>query len=87
MPSNWDLSGRHLNRKLALEAISFKGLREALLHDMALQALRDGQKIAAISEALEFCDENAFSRAFRRWTGQSPAQYLKSSKKIAPSSA
>jgi AraC-like DNA-binding protein len=75
------MSGRHLNRKLALEAISFKGLREALLHDMALQALRDGQKIAAISEALGFCDENAFSRAFRRWTGQSPAQHLKLSRK------
>ncbi|MCO5103136.1 MAG: AraC family transcriptional regulator [Burkholderiaceae bacterium] len=75
------MSGRHLNRKLALEAISFKGLREALLHDMALQALRDGQKIAAVSEALGFCDENAFSRAFRRWTGQSPAQYQKTERK------
>ncbi len=75
------MSGRHLNRKLALESISFKGLREALLHDMALQALRDGQKIATVSEALGFCDENAFSRAFRRWTGQSPAQYQKTERK------
>lgn len=75
------MSGRHLNRRLAAEAISFKGLREALLHDMALQALRTGQGIAAVSEALGFSDENAFSRAFRRWTGQTPAQHVKSYKK------
>lgn len=71
------MSGRHLNRKLAAEAISFKGLREALLHDMALQALRSGQAIAAVGEALGFSDDNAFARAFRRWTGESPAQYAK----------
>lgn len=74
------MSGRHLNRKLAAEAISFKGLREALLHDMALQALGSGQTLAAVSEALGFSDENAFSRAFRRWTGVTPAQHVKSLK-------
>ena len=75
------MSGRHLNRKLAFEAISFKGLREALLHDMALQALTTGQGIAAVGDALGFSDENAFSRAFRRWTGLTPAQYVKSVRK------
>jgi len=74
------MSGRHLNRKLAAEAISFKGLREALLHDMALQALGAGQGGAAVGVALGFSDENAFARAFRRWTGQTPAQYAKSAK-------
>ena len=74
------MSGRHLNRKLAAEAISFKGLREALLHDMALQALRSGQASAAVGQALGFSDDNAFARAFRRWTGASPAQYIKTCK-------
>jgi AraC-like DNA-binding protein len=77
------MSGRHLNRKLAAEAISFKGLREALLHDMARQALAAGQGSAAVGEALGFSDENAFARAFRRWTGQTPAQYAKSIRKQA----
>ncbi|MFZ3220027.1 MAG: AraC family transcriptional regulator ligand-binding domain-containing protein, partial [Rhodoferax sp.] len=72
------MSGRNLNRKLAAEAISFKGLREALLYDMAAQALRSGQAVAAVGERLGFSDENAFSRAFRRWSGQTPAQFARS---------
>jgi len=71
------MSGRHLNRKLAAEAISFKGLREAVLHEMAVQALRGGQSVAAVSEKLGFSDENAFARAFRRWRGQTPAQFAR----------
>ena len=71
------MSGRHLNRKLAAEGISFKGLREALLHDMALQALGAGQGGGVVSEMLGFSDENTFARAFRRWTGSTPAQHVK----------
>ena len=71
------MSGRHLNRKLAGEAISFKGLREALLHDLAVQALRGGQGVVAVSGKLGFSDVNAFSRAFRRWSGQTPAQFAR----------
>lgn len=71
------MSGRHLNRKLATEAISFKGLREALLYDLAAQALRGGQAVAAVGEQLGFSDESAFSRAFRRWSGQTPAQFAR----------
>ena len=71
------MSGRHLNRKLADEAISFKALREALLHDLAVQALRGGQGVVTVSGKLGFSDENAFSRAFRRWTGQTPAQFAR----------
>lgn len=71
------MSGRHLNRKLAGEGISFKGLREALLYDLAVQALRDGQASAQVTEKLGFSDENAFSRAFRRWSGKTPAQFVR----------
>jgi AraC-like DNA-binding protein len=71
------MSGRHLNRKLADEAISFKGLREALLHDLAAQALRSGKAVAEVGDKLGFSDENAFSRAFRRWSGQTPAQFAR----------
>jgi AraC-like DNA-binding protein len=71
------MSGRHLNRKLAAEAISFKGLREALLYEMAMQGLRAGQPVVAVGDKLGFSDENAFSRAFRRWSGVTPAQFAR----------
>ncbi len=71
------MSGRNLNRKLAAEAISFKGLREALVYDMAVSALRAGQTVTAVSDKLGFSDENAFSRAFRRWNGKTPAQFAR----------
>lgn len=74
------MSGRHLNRKLAEEGISFKSLREALLHEMAVQALRAGQPVAAVSERLGFSDENAFARAFRRWSGTTPAQFARAAR-------
>jgi AraC-like DNA-binding protein len=71
------MSGRHLNRKLASESISFKNLRETVLFEMARQALQKRQPNAAIGAQLGFSDENAFSRAFSRWSGQTPAQYVR----------
>ncbi|TVP92034.1 MAG: AraC family transcriptional regulator [Pseudomonadaceae bacterium] len=70
-----DLSGRHLNRKLAEEGLSFKSLRESVLQQMACQALRGDRRVAEIAEQLGFSDENAFVRAFRRWQGVTPARF------------
>ena len=53
-----------------------------LLHDMALQALRAG-RVLLRSAKLGFSDENAFSRAFRRWTGFDTGTVCKISAKIA----
>lgn len=69
------ISGRHLNRKLAEEGLTFKALRESVLQKMACQALHGEQKVAQIAEQLGFSDENAFGRAFRRWQGETPASY------------
>lgn len=71
------ISGRHLNRKLGAEAVSFKTLRETVLFEMAREALHRRQPTSAISAQLGFSDENAFSRAFSRWSGQTPAQYAR----------
>lgn len=71
------MSGRHLNRKLAAEAVSFKGLRDALLDELAAQALRAGLPVAAVSEKLGFSDESAFARAFRRWRGLTPSEFAR----------
>ena len=70
-----ELSGRHLNRKLADEGTSFKLLREEVLHAMAEQLLRDNPRLSEVAERLGFSDESAFAKAFRRWSGMTPGQF------------
>jgi AraC-like DNA-binding protein len=70
-----DFSGRHLNRRLGEEGLSFKSLRESVLQQIACRALREDQRVADIAESLGFSDEGAFVRAFRRWQGVTPARY------------
>ncbi|EKF73726.1 AraC family transcriptional regulator [Alcanivorax hongdengensis A-11-3] len=70
-----NMSGRHLVRKLSEEGTSFKLLRDALLQNMAEQALGRGERPGEVAEQLGFSDESAFSKAFKRWTGKTPAQF------------
>lgn len=70
-----ELSGRHLNRKLADEGTSFKLLRDQALHAMAEQLLRESPRLAEVAERLGFSDESAFAKAFRRWSGMTPGQF------------
>lgn len=69
------VSGRHLHRRLAEEGLSFKALRDSVLQSMACQLLETDQRLAQIAEQLGFSDDNAFTRAFRRWQGITPARY------------
>ncbi|MCH8504336.1 MAG: AraC family transcriptional regulator [Ectothiorhodospiraceae bacterium] len=69
------ISGRHLNRRLAEEGSSFKLLRDATLYRMARERLRGNERLREIAKALGFADESSFAKAFRRWTGSSPAQF------------
>jgi AraC-like DNA-binding protein len=74
-----ELSGRHLNRKLADEGTSFKLLREQVLHAMAEQLLRESSRLGEVAERLGFSDESAFAKAFRRWSGMTPGQFRQGS--------
>ncbi|WP_101675792.1 AraC family transcriptional regulator [Alloalcanivorax mobilis] len=69
------MSGRHLVRKLADEGSGFKLLRDTLLQELAEQGLRRGERLADLAERLGFSDESAFAKAFKRWTGASPARF------------
>ncbi|EDX91031.1 AraC family transcriptional regulator [Alcanivorax sp. DG881] len=69
------MSGRHLIRKLSEEGTSFKLLRDSLLQGMAEQSLKEGLKLFDIADKLGFSDESAFAKAFKRWTGMTPAQF------------
>ncbi len=74
--SDLAMSNRTLQRKLKDEGVSFNDL----LQDTRLQLARRylGQATRSIAETtylLGFSEPSAFSRAFKRWTGESPARY------------
>ncbi len=70
------MSRHTLYRKLKKAGVSFQGLVEEVRHAQALRLL--AQRDVSISEVafvLGFSELSAFSRAFKRWTGSSPAHY------------
>lgn len=69
------LSRPTLYRRLRDEGVSYEALLDELRHKMALHYL-DGQKVSVNETAylVGFSDPSAFSRAFKRWTGASPAR-------------
>lgn len=69
------MSGRHLIRLLTEEGLTFKQIRDRELLRLAQQALQEDIRITDVAIQLGFSDESAFAKAFRRWTGMSPAQY------------
>lgn len=69
------LSGRHLLRKLAEEGSDFKSLREAIIFAMAKDGLNSDVRLDELAEQLGFSDDRAFAKAFKRWSGVTPAQF------------
>jgi AraC-like DNA-binding protein len=70
------LSARSLRRRLAEASTSYRSLVRATLEASAGHMLRDPrQSIQETAYALGFSNVGAFHRAFKRWTGMTPAQY------------
>jgi AraC-like DNA-binding protein len=68
-------SERTLQRKLAAEGLTFDGLLDDLRRDLALRYLADPKiAIAEIAYLLGYSEPSPFHRAFKRWTGMSPAE-------------
>lgn len=67
---------RTLNRRLRDAGTSYRELHNEVRREMAYQLLRDTRrKLSAIASLLEYSDATAFSRAFSRWEGMSPARW------------
>lgn len=65
-----------LRRQLTLEGTSFREIRDGVLRDAAITALSERtDPIATIAAELGFSEASAFTRAFRRWTGDAPSAY------------
>ncbi|AZZ90057.1 helix-turn-helix domain-containing protein [Hahella sp. KA22] len=71
-----NMSRHTLYRKLKQEDVSFQELVEQVRKDKALDYLQKGKySLSEIAFLLGFSELSAFSRAFKRWTGESPANY------------
>lgn len=67
---------RTLNRRLQEEGTSFRRELEEIRYQVARQLLADSRiPLAKIATALDYADATAFSRAFKRWSGSTPAQW------------
>ncbi len=70
------VSERTLSRRLGEEGTSFAKLLDAARAELALRYVRDpALSIAEIAFLLGYSEVPPFHRAFRRWTGQTPAQH------------
>ncbi|MGW7197076.1 AraC family transcriptional regulator [Streptomyces chryseus] len=65
-----------LRRRLQRESTSFQQLKDAVRRDAAIAGLTEGREpIAELAARLGFSEDTSFHRAFRRWTGTTPAAY------------
>jgi len=79
-----NVSPRTLHRQLKEEGASLQGLKDEVRRDRALELLlRTGRPIKQVAEAAGFQNEKSFIRAFRGWTGASPAEFRRSGQPLA----
>ena len=75
--SDLGMSGRTLRRKLAEEGTTYQQELDAVREKLAKQYFqRGGRSVTELSLMLGFTDSSAFAKAFRRWTGQAPTEFL-----------
>jgi len=70
------VSSRTLQRKLADENTNFRTLLLEVRRELAVKYISNrSMPLAEISYMLGFADTSSFSRAFKQWTGDSPALF------------
>ncbi|BEP53059.1 AraC family transcriptional regulator [Variovorax sp. V118] len=73
---NLGMAEQTLRRKLKAESSSYRAVIEDIRRDLAIQTLlKGGSSVGRIAEMLGYSEPRAFTRAFREWTGCSPAEY------------
>jgi AraC-like DNA-binding protein len=80
----FSMHSRTLNRRLQSFGIGFQELVDEGRFEIARQMLgNSAMEVSEIAELLHYADASAFTRAFRRWSGTTPAHWRKSRTKAA----
>ncbi len=76
-----ELPASTLRHRLASEGQTYRGIKDEIRRGLAIDRLTVGSKsIADIAAELGFLEPSAFHRAFRKWTGKSPAAFRRESR-------
>lgn len=68
---------RTLNRKLNEQGATYQSILDGIRKEMAISYLQQGEcSVQTIPFLLGYSDGRGFLRAFKRWTGTSPKQYM-----------
>jgi AraC-like DNA-binding protein len=71
-----NMSPRTLHRQLKDEGASLQVLKDEVRQTKAMELLlRTNRAIKQVAQAAGFQNEKSFMRAFKDWTGQSPAEF------------
>lgn len=71
-----NVSSQTLRRKLRNEQTSYQQIKDQMRRDIAIDKLvRENMSITDIALRLGFVESSSFTRAFKQWTGVSPAEY------------
>jgi AraC-like DNA-binding protein len=72
------MSRRTLTRRLSENGLTFRDLIKKIQEEVSKELLKNpARSIAEIAFETGFSEQSAFSRAFKNWTNQSPAEFRK----------
>jgi AraC-like DNA-binding protein len=66
-----------LRRRLAVEGINYRQIKDDLRRDSAIYQLEQGITIEQVAQNIGFAEPSSFFRSFKRWTGTTPKTYIK----------
>jgi AraC-like DNA-binding protein len=79
------MSRRSVQRRLQQEGTSIKDLTAVLRAELATRYLQEpNESVGEIAFLLGFSEPSTFHRAFKRWTGMTPAQYRQTRRRQPP---
>ncbi|HLK40553.1 MAG TPA: AraC family transcriptional regulator [Polyangiaceae bacterium] len=82
---NLGVSERTLQRRLKEEGTSLQELTESVRYELSLVMLKSVElSLGEIAQRLGYASQAAFSRAFRRWRGMSPAAHRRAETRPDP---
>jgi AraC-like DNA-binding protein len=71
------MSQRSLHRHLARQGVDYRSILNDARLEAAAELLRDRRKsVKEVAHEVGFSNASAFYRAFKRWTGYSPSEYV-----------